>query len=233
MIKNNFYEQKIQDIKLLMQQNKMPQALEMLKTELSMPYIPLNYEQIFLQLFNEINHDQKTNDHDLKMMSSQTFMKILNSNNVLKTSFALDAIQELNLHKLAKDLKQWIENPNNNRIVKIYLLEAMSEQNINLDINFEKKVLNPSNIGSIFSKSTVINAFKKIENITHKTPFLTNLVFQNLKAFLLINYPTTDISDQDIKSLVKITNYMLNENICLTKKEQILINRIKKVQFNS
>ena len=107
------------------------------------------------------------------------------------------------------------------------MFEAMAEQNIDINIKFDEYVINPKKFGSIFAQTSVINIFREIENATHKKPFLTKLVFQNFKAYLLANYPKVEFSNNLVQTLIKVTEYMLDSNKKLTNIEKNIYEQIK------
>ncbi len=228
MSKQNFYELKLIEIKNLLANNKIDQVLKILDEELSLSYIPLEYEEIFSKLWIEINNQKKQQENLEKHLSSEQFIDYLFANDNKKLIKAISVIEEINLKPLKKILKKWIEDSkNDNWIAKVYMIEAMAAQEINIDLIYNQKLINPQKFGSIFEKTQVINIFHEINDQVHKKNYLKNFAFQNFKTFLLINYPNIQFSKNISKILIKITESMFNDQIKLTKQELIIFNQIK------
>ncbi len=228
MAKKNFYEYKILEIKNLIANNEIAYALKLLNEELGLSYIPAKYEEEFTKLLLTITDQQKDDQEKLRSVNLDTFIEVLSSTNNFKLALALNSMHELNLNLVAQEIKLWIEDKKNpNRVAKIYMFESMAEQNIDLNIKFEKGIINPKQFGSIFTRKSVINVFHQIEKLTHKRPFFTNLVFQNFKAYLLLNYPKITFIKDIAIILIKVTEHMLDNNQELTKDEQNIYNQIK------
>lgn len=228
MGKQNYYELKLIEIQNLLSNNQIEQALDLLNEELSLSYIPLEYETIFSKLWVEINHQKKQQENINTHLNSEQFVDYLFSNDNHKLTKAISVIEEINLKPLGSVLKKWIEDhKNDNWIAKVYMIEAMAAQEINIDIKYKQTVINPQKFGSIFEQAAIRQIFLEISQLTHKKVYLQNFVFQNFKTFLLINYPEIKFSKNLTAILIKITEHMFDSKIKLTKQELNIFNQIK------
>ena len=220
----NYYEEKLAEIKKLIQAEDFDNAKNLINDELRMPYIPEIYESKFVELANIIKLKTFKDNGPVMTISRDVALDYLFSEDPNNTLLALEVLPEHNL-KYAQDLlKKRIESWGDDKnIWKGYLFEIMVEQDIDVDINFNGKIINPSKDKSILNSKTVMEIMGKLSHSFEKNPSITESAIQEFERYLLMTYPEVPNNpDEFTKDFVKVINSMLDENIQLAGKQLII-----------
>lgn len=230
MTKNNFYEEKLAQIKLLIQEEKFDQAHQELLTELNMPFIPMIYEGEFKNLYELVKSKLSKDDNRVFTLSREEVIELLLSDNEESQAMALELIGDQNLHNEKISLKERIETWEQKDIFKkAFLFEVMIEQKIDVDIKFnDGLILNPAKSKSILDAEQTILMLKEIEVLTEKEPSLTLTALQEAKRYLLLTYPVLPGDGRVIaQNLVNIVKHMLGQEIDLSSEETSIYKVLK------
>ena len=188
-MKKNYYDEKIENIYLLISQKNYKQAISLIKEELRMPYIPKIYEEKIIKIMDNIK-SENTNETNNTSISKDVAIEYLMSNEEEKESMALEFLREHNLRNdkdlFKKRLETW---PLEKNILKAYLFELLVEQEIDMEINFNGINMNPLKNGSILNHIEVQKTMDSLSKIFEKNPSLMNLSLDEFQRFLLISYP--------------------------------------------
>ena len=185
----NYYDETIEKTKELISEEKYEEADILLNTELAMPYIPRIYEEIFIDLKNEIK--SATMDETFtKTVPIDVALEYLVSGDINNESIALELLRDHNLRNHIDILKKVIESWGvEKNMLKAYLFELLIEQEINIDINLNGMLMNPSKTKTILENESVINVIQLIEESLKKNPSTLNLALDEFQRFLLVTYP--------------------------------------------
>lgn len=230
MKNSNFYEEKIQEIKDLIENQKYMDAFVQLQTELGMPYVPAIYEEQFYQLLLKLQSVMS----DLKapsatMHSMDEILENLFSDDPDHQMMALDNLGAHNLHGVATKLKQRIESWPPMTMRKGFLFEMMIQQKIDVDVVFdENNILNPSKSTTLYDNENVAEMFNKIQELTFKDPAFEGYVSGEAGRYLLITYPEVPKSGSGFaQSLVNVVSHMLGKETDLNMEEMQIFQVLK------
>ena len=218
-MQDNFYTEKINEIKKLIKNGELTKAQQELTEELNMPYIPEIYEVEFSKLYQEILHTLMSDQPDNKVKALDTIMEMLFGDESAQ-SIALELISSHNLRPVKTQIKNRIESwTSKDAIKRSFLFEILCEQEINLDVLIDGVKVNPIK-DQVVDNKTLLEALKIIEELSLKNPQLKDIAFNEVRRFILINFPKKDFEIKPlVNSIYKITESMFNENISLDKKD--------------
>lgn len=183
----NFYEEKIAEIKSLISQNQKKEAINLLQEELKMPYIPHKYEKEFLELFDNLNQsvlkEVNKKHYSIDELSEMLF------EDEYKQLEAIEALKNVNVRPIQNDIKKRIETYTNKESIKrAFLFELLAEQEISIDISIDNETLNPLK-DSIVKNKEVKLAIEALPYIVAKRPQMYEIVFNELQRYLLLTFP--------------------------------------------
>ncbi|MDQ0567830.1 DUF3196 family protein [Mycoplasma yeatsii] len=213
---SNFYDELLNDIKKAIDDNDFENALKLINTELSMPYIPENVESDLLKYLKIIRTEQNKNlFENNNNFNIDKIREMLNSKDTIQQMIAIKNLASVNIRLLLDDVKKYLISKNNSNDNKTFLLLALSEQDINIDFKVLKDkeyIINPTQIDvqSIDLKIEKIEN-KLIEFITDKNPSLIEMSKQILFSYFLNSFPNIDLDDiNEITTAVLYTTYEIN-----------------------
>jgi hypothetical protein len=133
----NYYTEVLNKIQDLVNNNKQNKAYDLINHELSMPYVPRDYEVKFNQLKKEVEQMILNSDVD-KIKKTHfdklTIFTILKSEDNPLAPIALNQLRELNLNNSIEDINEIFKNSEIKNSIKVVILEYLVEQNININI---------------------------------------------------------------------------------------------------
>lgn len=188
MDNKDYYQEKLTEIRKLMKTNVFL-AKELLDEEMKMPYIPLKYEQDFIDLQNK-NRILISVKISNKTFDNEEVTKYLWSNDELKEAMVLDFLKKANLREHVTELAKWIETkPKTKNIAKSFIYELLVLQEINVDLKWSGEIVNPSKNKSIFDNKEVGKGIKRIKKLTLKEPSLEGVLMEEFEVGILNDYP--------------------------------------------
>lgn len=213
---SNFYDELLSDIKKAIDDNDFENALKLINTELSMPYIPENVESDLLKYLKIIRTKQNKNlFENNRNFNIDKIREMLNSKDTIQQMIAIKNLASVNIRLLLEDVEKYLISKNNSNDNKTFLLLALSEQDINIDFKVLKDkeyIINPNQIDvqSIDWKIEKIEN-KLIEFITDKNPSLIEMSKQILFSYFLNSFPNIDLDEiNEIAVAVLYTTYEIN-----------------------
>ena len=203
----NYYDEKLDEIKELLEKKEFNKVYDLINEELKMPYTPEIYEKKFLDIINDIKHEV-IGDHTPSKVTREVAIDYLLSEDEQKESIALELLRDHNLRYDKELIKKRIETwPVEKTMLKAYLFELLIEQEINIDIDFNGIKLNSSTSGSILDNESVIETLNEIPKHFEKNPSAMNLALDEFQRFLLMTYPAIPEDGKnfalDISQIVK------------------------------
>ncbi len=188
MIKKDYYEEVVEEIKKLIKTNP-DAAIDKLAEELNMPYIPKKYEKQFEELLFELK-GKITKDSINNELSKQQVIDILKNNDEIMLPLALAKLRELNLKAFLKELVPLFENNIISNIALSFIYECLVDQEINIDINWNNQKINPIKIGSIIKTKPYIDAKKTLQKNIEQNPSLLDVAEKLLELYSLLTFPS-------------------------------------------
>lgn len=217
----NFYEEKLENISKLMNDNDFAEARRLIEEELKMPYIPKKYEGRFIELLNDIKLKTMDDKKVAMTLSLDVALEYLTSEDEERELIALEVLSEHNLRYCKDVLKNRIETwPSNKNMMKAFLFELLVDQEIDIDINYDGQIINPKNRGSIMQNSNVLNIYKILQTSFEKNPSLTQMATQEFERYLLLIYPNVpDNHNEFAEDFKKVIESLLNKDISLNERQ--------------
>ena len=217
----NYYDETIEKVKKLMGEKNYEDADILLNTELAMPYIPRIYEEIFIDLKNEIK--ASTIDTSFtKSVPIDVALDYLTSGDINNESIALELLRDHNLRNHVDILKKVIESWGvEKNMLKAYLFELLIEQEINIEINLNGMIMNPSKTKTILENESVIKVMKLIEESLKKNPSALELTLDEFQRFLLVTYPMVPNEAKAMSDdIIAVVQKMFDDKTILTERQK-------------
>ena len=217
----NYYDETIEKTKKLIIKKEYESANILLNTELSMPYIPKIYEDIFIELKNEIKYITM-GDTFTKSVSIDVAMEYITSGDINSESIALELLRDHNLRNhidiLKKVIESWGQEKN---ILKAYLFELLIEQEVNVEINLNGIMMNPFKTKTILENKNVIEVNKLISKSLRKNPSSLELALDEFQRFLLVTYPMVPNEAKAMSDdIIAIVEKMFDDKKELTQRQK-------------
>ncbi|MCP4336342.1 MAG: hypothetical protein GY679_00645 [Mycoplasma sp.] len=226
MIKNDYYSEKIKEIKELIKDNP-KLAFQKLQEELNMPYIPEKYEKKFYSLLKNVKSDSLINIKINNELSKEEVIEILKNGDSVKINLALSKLRDLNINSILKDIHKIIKSKKISVIIKSIIYEYCVEQNIDHIFEWNNMKINPLKIGSIINLDIYKSTIKFIDKTIIQNPSLKDVAFQNLELYILNSFPEIINSSYNLgPAIVQIAHELMGLSYIniVDKKE---INKIK------
>lgn len=217
----NYYDETLEKIDLLIKDNKLQEAHDLIQSELRMPYIPEIYEVKFIEIINDIKREL-VGDGATNAVPREVAIEYLLSEDEQQESIALELLRDHNLRYDIDLIKKRIETwPFEKNMMKAYLFELLIEQQIDVDINFNGMVLNPSKTRTILDSETVVETMKEIPNHFDSNPAAENMALDEFQRFLLITYPAVPEDGKEFaKDISQIVKSMFDDEVKLSDKQK-------------
>ena len=226
---SKYYEAKIDQIKSWLKKGDFKQAEHELMVELKMPYIPPKFEKKFQLLNQELQLLQNPRPK-AQHLSESEIVNFLWSNDPLKEAYLISFLQTYNLHPLSYELKKFLETaPAQKQIFKTSLFELLIAQKVDLAINFNGQLINPSQTLSILEHKAALEALTLIEQKTFKDVQIRDIALAQLDYFLLKKFPQQLPPGQILaQEIIAIAHHILDNSYSLSVNQQRLFDFIQK-----
>ena len=196
---SKFYDVMVVYLYSLIKSNNKEKALQIVKEELAMPYIPALFEERFREIYNELSYKEKESKEFL--LSRDKIKEILETNedkNVI--ILAIVEMCKLNIRDFIESIQIFFKRDLKN-IYKVMLIDALRSQGVNYDFDLVngdvKSIINPITSENVLESSEYFK-IKEIleEKIGKHDPNLLSLANENLMLYLCDIYPY-DIDETD------------------------------------
>lgn len=228
-MKKDYYEETIDIVKKLIEQEKHGEAQEILEQELKMPYVPLKYEATFVELLNDVRAKTSPDGAKGSYVSKDVALDYLLSEDKEQEIMGLELLRSHNLRFDKEVLKRRIETwPKEKSILKAYLFELLVEQEIDIDVQWDEETLmNPSN-GSVMNDEQVAIAIDQVQHEFTQNPSQREMAEDELQRYLLITYPEVPVDGKQFGIAVSnVVKKMFDENIQLTPEQMEIFKKLK------
>lgn len=198
-------------------------AIDELKEELSMPWVPSKYEKMFNETYDSLlkkraQSGKLINQFDL--YSDEELAAIINeqtSRNLV--ILALDQLQKRNIRLFLPLLKRYLADANRPNDIKTMIIELLSNQGIDEDVKIVSKnnviEVNPSKTKSLMDYPSI----KIILEIIEKKNVDKNTTINEISEELLISYLASiypiDITEDEYNLVAAAIFYAALTNCCI------------------
>lgn len=183
------------------------EAIDLLIEELSMPYIPYQYETLFNAAYDEILLAKQEANYMLEskkqIFSIEEIAVLLDKDdcNDDLLYMALDQLQQLNIRLIIPAIKRFLLNPHKHPFAKSLIIEIMIEQQIDEEMEVEKFGIvydfNPSYLPLVLEQTAYEGIYRLMEReLENDNPSLLS-VCQEFLEFVLYTYFPKEIYDDE------------------------------------
>lgn len=123
---DTYYEDILKKIELLLQQGDYTSAYAILEEELSMPYIPQEYEEKLISYYNDCRSEVKQSS--MRHYEEEDITTLLKGS--LEEQFlAIEQLKKSNIRHHLEEIRDYLEHKPHD-LVRAYIIEALMEQNL-------------------------------------------------------------------------------------------------------
>lgn len=178
------------------------EAIDLLVKELSMPYIPYNYEMMYNHSYDELliekreaNEGYESFNHALSEDEIENILLRDNVNEELLL-MAIQELQTMNIRRLIPAIRMFLQDNNRNNFLKSILIELMIDQEIDDEMVVVKNDIpydiNPSYMPMVISGEAIENIERSLENaLEDDNPSLLMQCEEFVRYYLYTIYPRT------------------------------------------
>ena len=136
----DYYQETEKKIKKLVDEKKADKALEILKEELNMPYIPKEYDDKYNKLLNEVMEIKRLEQDSLSLtMSNEEISNVIKNESDFDTLVeSLFYLEGRNVRNFFEELKGFLIKTSNNSVVKTIILNILIDQEVDIEIEVHK-----------------------------------------------------------------------------------------------
>lgn len=192
-------------------------AINILIEELSMPYIPYQYEMAFNTIYDEVLLAKQEANYQVenknKIFSTDEIEHILENDDVNEDLLymALDQMQQLNIRILLPSIRDYLLNPKKPDFAKTLIMEILIEQQVDEDFEVAKRgavyPFNPSYSPLVLEQMSYQGIGKEIQRVLESdNPALMNQCLDYLEYYLYAIYPK-EVYDDEYAILAAALHY--------------------------
>lgn len=195
------------------------EAMKLLEQELTMPYIPYKYADLFNDTYDYLIKKRAQNNKVTTPYSSynteelSTIILLGENNDVV-----IQAIIELrarNIRLFIEPIKAYLKDLSKPRFIKVLLLESLVLQSVDLEVLFltddEEIIINPSKLDEIVTDKIYDLFIESFNNaLLSKDPTLYEYCLDVLPGYLGLIYPKA-INEDDINLIAAAIHLYVSE----------------------
>lgn len=214
--KETYYDVVAQYVMSLKETEDFEEAINILIEELSMPYIPYEYESTFNAAYDEIllaKQEAHYTGEKKQILSSEEIEVILSKDDVNDDLLymALDQLQQLNVRILLPCIRSYLENPKKPPFAKTLIMETLIEQQVDEELEVSKfndyYTFNPAYSALVLEQMCYNGIGKQLVRVLEDdNPSLLNQCLDYLEYYLYVIYPR-DIYEDEYALLAATLHY--------------------------
>ena len=204
-------------VSILKDLEEFEEAINIIVEELSMPYIPYQYETVFNAAYDELLLAKQEASFDgvtQKVFNEEDIENILTKKDTNEDLLymAIEQMEGMNIRRMIVPIRQFIRDNDQPDFAKS-LLELMIDQEIDEDLEVVKKGvhydINPSYAPMVLNQESGVEIYKLLmDALEDDNPSLLTMCEQFLNFYLYSIYPKY-IDEQDYRSIAGAIHYHL------------------------
>lgn len=214
---SSYYEVVGMYLTILKELERYDEAIDMVVEELSMPYVPANYEMMYNEVYDQllIAKHESSIDYNNMTFNLEDIEAILSGRdtNPEVIYLAINQMQSLNIRRLIPYIHSFLKNPNVPNFSKSMVIEMMIEQVIDEEFmvvkGYYEDYINPSLMTGVLDQpetGAVVDLLSS--NLEDENPTLYEQALQFATIYLYDIFPRT-ISEDEVNSLAGAIHYYL------------------------
>lgn len=209
-MEKNYYDEIIEKVEKLLENNDLQSAYEIINKELSLPYVPGDYIKPFNELKIKIlNLIQDKNTKNNFFLETENILKVILNNDKNLISYALSEIEKRNLVDFKKELQNIFLSNEVIMQIKGIIYETLVKQKFDHDFIINDIKLNPLKNGSISYKESYIKLTEEINQKSQKDISILNTAQYIFNTYLILNFDKYLIDKLDIDIIDEIMDVSL------------------------
>ena len=217
LAKETYYDVVSMYIMALKELGYYEEAINILIEELSMPYIPYQYENLFNTAYDELLLEKKEARYEVEsqnqIFSVEEIEQLLNKKDCNEDLLymAIDQLQQLNVRMLIPTIREYLIDPHKHFFAKTLLIEIMIDQQVDEEMEVEKfgqhYSFNPSYMPLVLEQLAYQGILKYLENaLESENPSLFEQCQEYLEYLLYSFYPQ-EIDEMDFNVWAAAIHY--------------------------
>ena len=205
-------------VSILKDLEEFEEAINIIVEELSMPYIPYQYETVFNAAYDELLLAKQEASFDgvtQKVFNEEDIENILTKKDTNEDLLymAIEQMEGMNIRRMIVPIRQFIRDNDQPDFAKSLLIELMIDQEIDEDLEVVKKGvhydINPSYAPMVLNQESGVEIYKLLmDALEDDNPSLLTMCEQFLNFYLYSIYPKY-IDEQDYRSIAGAIHYHL------------------------
>lgn len=214
---NTYYEVTALYLNALKELEEYEKAIDILIEELSMPYIPQQYENLFNAAYDEIILLKQERNYQLEnksqILSAEEIGRLLEREDVNEDLIymALDQLQQLNIRMILPEVSRFLENPKKSAFAKTLIMEILIDQQVDEEFSVvkgdETYYFNGSYSPLVLARECYTLIGKSLARVLEDdNPALLSQCLDYLEYYLYTIYPK-DIMPEDCDTIAATIHY--------------------------
>ena len=208
---DSYYEDILKKVENLKQNQGYQACLEILEEELSMPYIPREYEERLIADYNECRAIVRQDDRKQNIYDEDDIVNLLNGS--LDEAFlAIEQLKKSNIRNHLTEIQDYLKD-DPHYLVRSFLMEAMMEQNITDEITTivdgMEVTFTPCYMEAPMESEGVVNAIALLrEWFENEDPTFLMMCVESLVKEAYLKLPFNVEEDEAVNLAVAIACYV-------------------------
>lgn len=198
----NYYDEILNKIENLINNDKYEDARSLLLTELNVPYIPKDIEQ----KFNEYLQLIKENTFTVKNLSDEDIINYLKLDGT-KQFIAIKELNNKNLRDYIDVCEEYLKS-NGQKEAQVLLIESLIRQEINYTFKYNNSFFNPKECLVPEESNGFLKGNELLSDFYFKDPSKLKMAIQLLYKDCILYLPNSYTPEQGEELAKKIENYI-------------------------
>lgn len=218
--KDTYYDVVALYLTSLKELEEFEEAIDLLIEELSMPYIPYQYESLFNEAYDEILLAKQEANYSIEtknqIFSIEEIAVLLDKDDCNEDLLymAIDQLQQLNIRLIIPAVQRFLLDPQKHSFAKSLIIEILIEQQIDEEMSVYKNGMtydfNPSYLPLVLEQTSYEGIYRLLEReLEDNNPSLLSLCQEYLE-FVLYSFFPKEIYEDEYASYAAAIQYYLS-----------------------
>ena len=224
LITKKYHSLNLKYIESLYNNGEYNKSIELIQEELSMPYIPMEYEDGYKALYTLCLNSLK--NRDFEKISHFSDEEIINEVFVKESNMSLIILaylEDKNVRKFLPHIRDYFKNENKQNYIKVFLMDVLKKQEVSEDFIINSKVgsrvINPLTTHYFDEQVVLSEVFAKMNNEIKDITLLE--IMKEISIGLCIGLFPHEFKLDDINTIIAACYYnassMLNNPVSIDR----------------
>ena len=207
---DTYYEDILKKVETLMKDAQFAEAYAILDEELSMPYIPREYEEPLIAYYNQCRSECKWKDTAVREEDIETLLK----GSLEEAFLAIEQLKKSNIRNHMDAVADYLSK-NPHYLVRSLMIEAMMEQNItdevSVDIDGLEVTFSPCSLDAPMESEGALEAVNYLKDwFENDNPTFTMMCVETLVKEAYLRLPFNIEEDEALPLAAAVTAYVFH-----------------------